>query len=160
MSLLLIRWKLIINRIIILQKRALRIVSKSWYAPQTDPIFKEQKLLKCQDIHLFQLGLCMISFKNSTLPPSKFNNFFSMNNQIHNYNTRSAQSFRLLLSRTSARRFPFITFKVQSFRTLPNAKITKCSVLLPSYTRLVPQVLKRWNFIRTWCTIVSGIEWV
>ena len=84
-SLLLIRWKLIINRIIILQKRALRIVSKSWYDPQTAAIFKEQKLLKCQDIHLFQLGLCMISFKNSTLPPSKFNNFFSINNQIHNY---------------------------------------------------------------------------
>ena len=100
----------------ILQKRALRIVSKSRYDPQTDPIFKEQKLLKFQDIHLFQLGLCMISFKNSTLP-SKFNYFFSMNNQIHNYNTRGAQSFRLLLSRTNARRFPF-TFKVQSFRTL------------------------------------------
>ena len=95
-SLLLIRWKLIINRIIILQKRALRIVSKSRYNPQTEPIFKEQKLLKCQDIHLFQLGLCIISFKNSTLP-SKLNNFFSMNNQIHNYNTRSAQSFRLPL---------------------------------------------------------------
>ena len=44
-SFLLIRWKLIINRLIILQKRALRIVSKSWYDPQ-DPIFKEQKLLK------------------------------------------------------------------------------------------------------------------
>ena len=44
-SFLLIRWKLIINRLIILQKRALRIVSKSWYDPQ-DLIFKEQKLLK------------------------------------------------------------------------------------------------------------------
>ena len=104
-------------RIIILQKHALRIVSKSRYDPQTDPIFKEQKLLKCQDIHFFQLGLCTISFKNSTLAPSKFNNVFSKNNQIHNYNTRSAQSFRLLLSSTNARRFPF-TFKVQSFRTL------------------------------------------
>ena len=103
-------------RIIIFQKRALRIVSKSRYDPQTDPIFKEQKLLKCQDIHLFQLGLCMISLKNSTLP-SKFNNFFSMNDQIYNYNTRSAQSFRLLLSRTNATRF-LLTFKVQSFRTL------------------------------------------
>ena len=37
---------------------------------------------------MFQLGVFMFSFKNSTLP-SKFNNFFSTNNQIRNYNTRS-----------------------------------------------------------------------
>ena len=45
------------------------------------------------DIHSLQLVIFMFSFKNSTLP-SKFNNFFLLNSQIHNYNTRNAQSFR------------------------------------------------------------------
>ena len=72
----------------------------------------------------------MFLFKNSTLP-SKFNNFFSANNQIHNYNTRSAQSFRLPLSRTNTRRFS-VYFQGPKFYNSLNAKITKSS----SYTTL------------------------
>ena len=72
----------------------------------------------------------MFSFKNSTLP-SKFNNFFSANNQIHKYNTRSAQSFRLPLSRTNTRRFS-VYFQGPKFYNSLNAKITKSS----SYTTL------------------------
>ena len=47
--------------ILILQKRALRIVNNSTYHAHTSPIFKELKLLKFHDIHLFQLGftLCL-----------------------------------------------------------------------------------------------------
>ena len=70
---------------IILQKRALRIVIKSTYDANTSPIFKELKLLKFHDIHSFQLVVFfMFSLKNSTLP-SKFNNLFLINSQIHNY---------------------------------------------------------------------------
>ena len=65
---------------------------------------KKLELLKFHDIHLFQLGFFMFSFKNSTLP-SKFNNLFFMNSQIHNYNTRNAHSFRLPLCRTNTRLF-------------------------------------------------------
>ena len=72
-----------LQRIVILQKRALRIVSNSTYDAHTGPIFKELKLLKFHDIHSFQLGIFMFSFKNSTLP-SKLNNFFVLNSQIHN----------------------------------------------------------------------------
>ena len=55
------------------------------------------------DIHLFQLGFFMFSFKNSTLP-SKFTR--RMNSQIHtNYNTRNAHSNRLPLCRTNTRLF-------------------------------------------------------
>ena len=100
-----------LQRIVILQKRALKIVSNSTYVAQTSPIFKELKLLKFHDIHLFQLGIFMFSFKNSTLP-SKFNNFFLLNSQIHNYNTRNAQSCHCA-ERTSGS-FQF-TFKVQNF---------------------------------------------
>ena len=42
--------------ILILQKRALRIVNSSTYDANTSPIFKDLKLLKFHDIHSFQLG--------------------------------------------------------------------------------------------------------
>ena len=93
-----------LQRIVILQKRALRIVNNSTYDANTSPTFKEHKLLKFRDIHSFQLGFFMFSLKNSTLP-SKFNNLFLINSQIHNYNTRNAHSFRLPLCRTNTRQF-------------------------------------------------------
>ena len=114
-----------LQRIVILQKRALRIVSNSTYDAHTGPIFKELKLLKFHDIHSFQLGIFMFSFKYSTLP-SKFNNFFLLNSQIHNYNTRNAQSFRLPLCRTNTRKFS-IYFQGPKFYNSLNSDITSSS---------------------------------
>ena len=41
-----------LQRIVILQKRVIRIVDKSYYNAHTEPIFKKLNLLKFQDIHL------------------------------------------------------------------------------------------------------------
>ena len=49
-------YKANLQRIVILQKCALRIVNNSTYDANTSPIFKELKLLKFHDIHSFQLG--------------------------------------------------------------------------------------------------------
>ena len=64
----------------------------------------------------------MFSFKNSTLP-FKFNNFFLLNSQIHNYNTRNAQSFRLPLCRTNTGKF-LIYFQGPNFYNSLNSDIT------------------------------------
>ena len=91
-----------LQRIVILQKRVIRIVDKSYYNAHTDPIFKKLNLLKFQNIHLLHLGQLMFSFKNYILP-RKFENIFTTNNQTPNYNTRHATSFRLPLCRTNIR---------------------------------------------------------
>ena len=54
----------------------------------------------------------MFSLKNSTLP-SKLNNLFLINSQIHNYNTRNAHSFRLHYAGRTPDSSQFIS-KVQS----------------------------------------------
>ena len=93
-------YKTNLQRIVILQKRVIRIVNKSYYNAHTEPIFKKLNLLKFQGIHLMHLGQFMFSFKNAILP-RKFENIFTINNQIHCYNTRHANSFRLPLCRTN-----------------------------------------------------------
>ena len=118
-------YKANLQRIVILQKRALRIVNNSTYDANTSPIFKELKLLKFHDIHSFQLGFFMFSLKNSTLP-SKFNNLFLINSQIHNYNTRNAHLFRLPLCRTITRQFS-IYFQGLKFYNSLNSTITALS---------------------------------
>ena len=116
-------YKTNLQRIVSSQKRALRIVNSSTYA-NTGPIFKKLELRKFH-IYLFQLGFFMFSFKNSTLP-SKFNNLFFMNSQIHNYNTRNAHSFRLPLCRTNTRLFS-IYFQGPKFYNSLNSVITGSS---------------------------------
>ena len=43
-------------RLVILQKRIIRIINKSHFNAHTDPIFKDLGILKFNDIHLLQLG--------------------------------------------------------------------------------------------------------
>ena len=64
-----------LKRLTILQKRAIRIVSRSGCDAHTDPIFKEFKFLKITIIYLLQLGTFMYSFSTGNLPP-KFDSFF------------------------------------------------------------------------------------
>ena len=76
-----------LRRLVILQKRIIRIINKSHLNAHTDPIFKDLGILKFNDIHLLQLGQFMFSRKNSFLPP-RFNNNFSQSNQFHSYKTK------------------------------------------------------------------------
>ena len=69
-------YKTNLRRLVILQKRRIRIINKSHFNAHTDPIFKDLGILKFNDIHLLQLGQFMYSCKNSFLP-TRFNDHFS-----------------------------------------------------------------------------------
>ena len=97
-------YKTNLRRLVILQKRIIRIINKSHFNAHTDPIFKDLGILKFNDIHLLQLGQFMYSCKNSFLPP-RFNNNFSQSNQFHSYNTRNSQAYRLPYSRANTSKF-------------------------------------------------------
>ena len=101
------------SRLTVLQKQAIRVVSRSSCDAHTDPIFKELKFLKTNSIELLQLGQFMYSFNTGSFPP-KFDSFFSVNNSIHSYNTRHASFFRLPLCKTNIRQ-SFISFQGPKF---------------------------------------------
>ena len=80
--------------------RVIRIISKSTFDSHSDPIFKELELLKLSDIRQLELGKL-----SHSLLPSKFNNYFSLNKQVHSYATRHANDFHLPSCRTNLRKF-------------------------------------------------------
>ena len=114
---------------------------------------KELKLLKFHDIHLFQLGFFMFSLKNSTLP-SKFNNLFLINSQIHNYNTRNAHLFRLPLCRTNTRQFS-IYFQGPKFYNSLNSTITALSSSASFKRKLKEFLLSRISFSVALCRLLD-----
>ena len=95
------------NRILRLQKKALRICTGSHYLANTDPLFYELHTLKIKDINIFQTSIFMFKFKSKLLPET-FDKMFTYNSNIHKYPTRIANDFhltnpRLLLSHKSMR---------------------------------------------------------
>ena len=56
-----------LNRIIILQKKIIRIISKVSFDAHTGVLFKEQEILKFSDIYLHQIGKFMYLFKRGLL---------------------------------------------------------------------------------------------
>ena len=87
------------NRLVKLQKRAIRIITNSKYNAHTDPLFKEMHLLKLEDI--FELNALKLyhNFKNDKLPHF-FQNMFSVV-QSHHYDTRSASNLKSCHIKTS-----------------------------------------------------------
>ena len=92
------------KRLINLQKRVIRIVSRSSFDAHTNPIFVSLRILKFEDIIKLQIGKVMYLYKNGLLPVS-FNDMFLLNCDIHSYNTRNKNSFRLPYCRTNVRKF-------------------------------------------------------
>ena len=93
-----------LHRLILLQKKAVRIISNKSFDAHTDPLFKELKIMKFNNIYLFHIGKIMYQFKINTLPQS-LNRMFILNSQIHSYNTRSSNCFHIPKCRTNIRKF-------------------------------------------------------
>ena len=93
-----------LNRIIILQKKIIRIISKVSFDAHTGVLFKE---------HLYQIGNCMYLFKRGLLP-NYFRDTFTLASQIHSYNTTNFSLFYIPHCRTHFRKFS-IRFQGPSF---------------------------------------------
>jgi exonuclease III len=81
------------NRIMNLQKKAIRIISKSRYNSHCDPIFKKLEILKVHDTKRLQELIFFYKFRNNSLPKYFQQNFFT----IASSSTRSTRNSNLLI---------------------------------------------------------------
>ena len=88
-----------IQKILLLQKKAMRIICHSDYRAHTDSLFKGNNILKINDIYSLNLGTFMYQLKKKDLP-KVFHNMFTTNNEYHNYPTRQASFYHLPRTRT------------------------------------------------------------
>ena len=126
-------------RLVSLQKRVIRIISKSTFDSHSDPIFKELELLKLFDISQLELGKLMFSFNHSFLPP-KFNDYFSLNKPVHNYATRYANDFHLPFCRTNLRKFS-VSFQGPTYYNSLENDIKESNSLLSFITKLKKKIM-------------------
>ena len=88
----------LIERVVVVQKRAIRVISKSEYRAHTLPLFSKHKLLKFSDIVQFKTLLIMHKAKEGSLP-ANIQLFFKIK-PSSNVNTRQEGKFYVLFART------------------------------------------------------------
>ena len=77
--------------LVVLQKRAIRIVSSVGFLEHTNDPFKSLKILKLNDIYTLESFKFIHSQLNSTNPITEI----TLNNQIHNYNLRNRNNIHI-----------------------------------------------------------------
>jgi len=84
-----------LNKLFVLQKRAVRHITNSQHRAPTSTLFKSLNILKFHDNIDISISIFTFRFYHNLLPIS-FCNFFKHNN-IHNYSTRQSNNIRLNL---------------------------------------------------------------
>ena len=87
-----------------LKKRVFRI---EFFLCTCQSYFFKLTSLKFEEIIKPQMGNVMYLCKDGLLNPNSFNEMFLLNCDVHVYNTRSKNSFRLPYFRTNVRKFSF-----------------------------------------------------
>ena len=92
--------------LIILQKKAVRIMTFSEYNSHSSPLFQKLKILKVSDLIYLYTALFMYDYYSNRLPLI-FDNFFKSINKVHQYQTRLASkiSYYLPKARTNYGKF-------------------------------------------------------
>ena len=86
--------KCLTNNILLLQKKAVRICTRSGFRDHTDPLFLRLKCLKVDDINFMQTALFMFRF-NTNILPIPLSSMFQPNSAVHSYATRQALDVHL-----------------------------------------------------------------
>lgn len=134
-------WGYDLNRIQVLQKKAIRIITKSHYLAHTDALFECTGILKVEDI--FNLAILRFYFKicNNEVP-YYFSNFCQLRgSDIHHYPTSSSSNLRITFRRKEwARKVVRITLPVQ-INNLPSLITNKA--LTHSYSAFISYFKKQ-----------------
>ena len=107
-----------LEKLKVLQKRIIRIITKSKFDAHTEPIFKQNKLLDINNIFKLQAGLFMFSLHNRVLS-KQFQSLFQTNSSIHSYQTRQAKHYRIPYIRTNIRKFTIVYHGPKFWNSLP-----------------------------------------
>ena len=104
----------LLNRTIVLQKRAIRTINRVAYNSHTQPLYKYMKILNLADQYEYEAALFMFKYVNNRLPLS-FDHMFQFNHEVQvSHLTR--QSFQMQVKRCNSnfapKKLPLFSFPI------------------------------------------------
>ena len=103
----------------LLQKRAVRAISKADYKASSKPLFANLKILDVFSIYSLQVSSFMYLYHNDALPIA-FTQIFQTGNQIHQYSTRYSDFYRPHTCRTNIKKFSILFQGPRIWNSLPS----------------------------------------
>ena len=118
-----------VKEISILQRKALRILTFNDRYTPAEPLFKEMKILRLNDIIQIENSLLVLNETNNALPEA-FNEFFQSANNHHDHNTRDAIHKRINLPQVKTTQYGLNSMKYKSAKDWNNIqqKVTNFNV--------------------------------
>ena len=116
-----------LNYIYLLQKRIVRLISKTHYLANTAPLFSKRKVLDIYTINSFSVATFMYSYHHNLLP-SSFRNLFLTSNQVHHYETRLASQYSPHFCRTNIKPFSILYRGPTIWNSLPVTITTSSTI--------------------------------
>ena len=129
-----------LRRILILQKRIVRVLTNSSFLAHTAPLFIKLNLLDIYKINSLHTATFMFCFHKKLLPPC-FSNLFNVNKQVHNYNTRNADQYRPHACKTNIKQFTILFSGPKLWNSLPDS-VRKAETLGSFRNRMIKYLLK------------------
>jgi len=108
-----------VNKLIIQQKKIIRVITNSKYNEHTDPLFNQLGLLKFKQIH--RLSTAKLMFKASRCElPNPLNTHYKLNATLHRHNTRQIYNPHVRYRRTQLAAKQINHIGPQVWQNVPN----------------------------------------
>lgn len=125
--------------LVILQKRAIRLIVGARKYEHSDPIFDSLKILKLKEIYIYSVQLFLFKFHYNNLPQF-FDDLYQCNNITHSHNTRQQEMFRTPILRSFPASRTIRASGVHIYNYFVNVLDLNCSFLTFKY-RLKQHIL-------------------
>ena len=93
-----------LNKMIVLQKKLIRIVTCSPYRAHSKPLLVANNVLSVNEINVYIVGIFMYNYCQDHLP-NLFHGFIQRINEVHDRNTRQSNELHVKFARTDVRKF-------------------------------------------------------
>ena len=110
-----------------LQKKVIRIIKSAPFLANTEPLFKELKLLPLHNIYKHRLNIFMFKFMRNMLPDI-MNELFSKNNELDRRSTRQNYKLRIPLCKTTLFQNTIRYQGVKEWNSISEVIEYKCSI--------------------------------
>ena len=83
-----------LTKLVITQKKIIRVIAGATYYAHTEPIFKHLRILKLTDIYTMLVSKYVLNFLHKLLP-SPLSNLFTASRTVHEHSTRHCSTMKL-----------------------------------------------------------------
>ena len=131
-----------LERLIIMQKKLIRIITCSTYRAHTEPLFYANKILNIKDNNFYVVSVFMYNCVSSPLPDI-FTDCCVPNNEFHGHDTRNANDLYVSFARLDIIKFSVRINGPNSWNALPY--VVKQSSSISTFNYRLRKTLWVWN---------------